>query len=105
MVVYEPAEHGVNDSSQYAIPAVPVAASAQSPEFPNAPDVGRAVQVTVPVGVLARLEAVSITIAVHVIARPVATDKGEHATPVDVASSAAIGPDWPMLAWWPGSPL
>ena len=66
---------------------LPVAASVQLPELPNEPVVGEAVKLTAAVGVLAPLDAVSVTVAVQVVALPVATDEGEQPTLVDVGSS------------------
>ena len=87
----------MNVTAQEAVPTVPVAASVQLPELPNAPVVGEDVKLTVPVGVLAPLELVSVTVAVHVVALPVATDVGEHATLVDVGSTDVIEEDVPLL--------
>jgi hypothetical protein len=63
----------------------------QLPELPNAPDVGEDVKLTVPVGVVAPLVAVSVTVAVHDVALPTTTDVGEHATLVDVESTVGAG--------------
>jgi hypothetical protein len=49
---------------------------------------GDGVNVTVPVGALG-VVAVSVTLAVHVVAEPVATEDGEQETAVVVGSSAA----------------
>jgi hypothetical protein len=86
VIVWPPAAEAVNVSWQEAIPVVPVVASAQLPELPNEPVVGDEAKLTVPVGVLAPLEAVSVTVAVHVEGAPVVTDEGEHATLVDVGA-------------------
>ena len=80
----------MNVSWQVAVPVVLVAASVQLLELPNEPDVGEDVKLTVPVGVLAPLAAVSVTVAVHVAAVPVVTVVGEHATVVDVGSTAGV---------------
>ncbi len=76
-----------------ATPVVPVAASVQLPELPNEAVVGEDVKLTDPVGVLAPLDAVSVTVAVHDVALPVLTDAGEQATAVDVGSTAGLV--WP----------
>ena len=104
MTVYEVAADGVNVRWQDATPVVPVAASVQLPELPNDPDVGEDVKLTDPVGVVAPDEAVSVTVAVHVDALPVATELGEQLTLVDVGSGAGdvavIEFDWPLLVLW-----
>jgi len=74
----------VNEIWQDATAVVPVAASVQLPELPNDPDVGEAVKLTDPDGVVAPLDAVSVTVAVHDVALPTTTDDGEQATLVDV---------------------
>jgi len=74
---------------------VPVTASVQLPELPNDPDVGDAVKLTVPDGVLAPLDAVSVTVAVHDAELPTVTDEGEQPTPVDVGST--VGADVPFV--------
>jgi len=81
-------------SWQEAVPFVPAAARAQLPELPNDPVVGADAKLTVPVGVLAPLDAVSVTVAVHVVALPVTTEAGEHPTLVEVGSAG----DPPPLA-------
>jgi hypothetical protein len=86
VTVYGPVAEGVNEIWQDATPVVLVAARVQLAGLPNDPDVGADVKLTVPVGVLAPLEAVSVTVAVHVDALPVLTDPGEQDTPVDVGS-------------------
>ena len=71
---------------QDAIPVVPVAWRVQLPALPKWPEVGEAVKLTVPVGVLAPLDWVSVTVAVHVVAVPALTELGEQAREVvDVA--------------------
>jgi hypothetical protein len=90
VTVYEVAADGVNVRWQDATPVVPVAANVQLPEPPNAPDVGEAVKLTDPVGVVAPVEAVSVTVAVQVVALPVLSDAGEHETPVDVGSTVLV---------------
>jgi hypothetical protein len=52
--------------------------------------VGEDVKLTVPVGAFAPLDAVSVTVAAHDVALPVATDTGEHATIVDVGSTRRV---------------
>ena len=74
-------------------------------ELPNTPVVGEDVKLTVPVGVLAPLDAVSVTVAVQVVALPVATDVGEHATCVDVGSTDVMVEDVPLLVACSLSPL
>jgi hypothetical protein len=64
--------------------------SVQLPKLPNTPVVGEDVKLTVPVGVLAPLEAVSVTIAVHVTSPLVTTGEAEQPTLVDVEST--VGP-------------
>ena len=97
-------------TSHDATPVVPVAASVQLPELPNDPDVGDAVKLTIPVGVLAPLEVVSVTIARHVVALPSVSAVGEHATLVEVESTVAAGvvavieEDCPLLVLWVPSP-
>jgi putative aminopeptidase FrvX len=51
---------------------------------------------TVPVGVTAVPEAVSVTVAVHVEACPTATDPGEHDTPVELERGV-------IVIVWPGT--
>ena len=72
---------GVNVVWQAAIPVV-VAWRVQVPGLANCPVVGEAVKVTVPVGVLAPLDWVSVTVAVQVVAVPVLTVLGEQAREV-----------------------
>ncbi len=106
MTVYDPAADGVNESRQNAIPAVPLACSVQLAELPNDPVVGELVKPTVPVGVVAPLDAVSLTATVHVVAVPSLTEPGEHATAVAVESIdgagalpvAVIDEDSPLLS-------
>jgi hypothetical protein len=77
---------GVNVIWQDAIPVVPVALRVQLPALPKWPEVGEAVKLTVPVGVLAPLDWVSVTIAAQVVAVPVLTERGVQAREVaDVA--------------------
>ena len=64
----------------------------QLPELPKAPVVGDALKLTVPGGALAPLNAVSVTVAVQVLALPVVTEFGEQATLVDVASTGVLLP-------------
>jgi hypothetical protein len=71
---------------QDAIPTVLVAAKVQFAVLPNDPAVGDAVKLTDPVGVVAPLDAVSVTVALHVVAFATLTDAGEHEAPVDVES-------------------
>ena len=90
MIVYEPAEAGVNDTSQYALPinsigdVLVVVPSVQLPESANDPDVGEAEKLTDPDGVVAKIGAVSATVAVQVVALPAVPDPGAHTTLVDV---------------------
>ena len=105
MTVYEPAADGVNETPQDATPVVPVAASAQLPELPKDPVAGELVKLTVPVGVVAPLVRVSVTVAVHVVSLPLLNDAGAHTTPVDVESSALIGEDAPALLACESFPL
>jgi hypothetical protein len=99
----------VNDTAHDATPVL-VALNMQLPELPNVPDVGEDVKLTEPVGVLAPLDAVSVTVAVHDVPVPTVTDDGEHETLVDVASTGGAGglavtnPDWPLLGLWVLSP-
>jgi hypothetical protein len=104
VTVYEPAADGVNETPQDATPVVPVAASAQLPELPKDPVAGELVKLTVPVGVVAPLARVSVTVAVHVVALPLVIDAGEHDTAVAVESVAAIDEDTPLLVLWATSP-
>jgi hypothetical protein len=83
----------VNVTWQEAVPVVPVGASVQLPEVPNVPVVGDEVKLTVPVGVLTPLDAVSLTVAVHDVAVPVATGEGEHATTVEDGFTAVTDGD------------
>ena len=69
----------------------------QLPELPNTPVVGEDVKLTVPVDVLAPLDAVSVTVAVQVVALPNATDVGERATLVDGGSSDVTDGEVPLL--------
>jgi hypothetical protein len=63
-----------------------VAAKVQFAVLPSDAVVGDAVKPTDPVAVVAPLDAVSVTVAVHVVAFATLTDAGEHDTPVDVES-------------------
>ena len=94
----------MNVSWHEAVPLVLVPASAQVPELAKEPEVGAELKLTVPVGVLAPLDTVSVTVAVHIEALPVATDDGEQLTLVDDGSSDVSEP-WPLLVWWLLSPL
>jgi hypothetical protein len=58
------------------------------PPTPNAPVLGEGVKVTVPLGLLG-VVAVSVIVAVQVVAEPVATDEGAHDTAAVVWSGAA----------------
>ena len=70
---------------QAAMPVVAVALRVQLPGL-KWPVVGEAVKLTVPVGVLAPVDWVSVTVAVHVVAVPVLTVLGVQAREVvDVA--------------------
>jgi hypothetical protein len=101
----------VKDTRQDATPTELVAASVQL-VLPNDPVVGDELKLTDPVGVLAPLEGVSVTIAVHVVALPNVSDVGEQATLVEVGSTAGAGAcdvavtefDWPLLVLWVPSP-
>jgi hypothetical protein len=73
---------GVNVVWQDAIAVVPVAWRVQLPGLANWPAVEEAVKLTVPVGVLAPLDWVSVTVAVQVVAVPVVTGLGEQASEV-----------------------
>ncbi len=90
-------------SSQSAAPVVLLATSVQLPALLNDPVVGELVKLTVPVGALAPLDAVSFTITMHVVALPSVGDAGEQSTVVDVESTVTAGelavtdPDWPLL--------
>jgi hypothetical protein len=66
-----------------------VASSVQAAGLGNVPESGEELKLTSPPGVPTGLEAVSVTVALHVVAVPVAGDDGEHKTVVDVASMAA----------------
>jgi acyl-CoA hydrolase len=55
----------------------------------NVPVSGDELKLTSPPGVLTGVGSVSVTVAVHVVAVPVAGDAGEHATAVVVPSVAA----------------
>ena len=68
------------------MPVVAVAASVQLPELPNEPHAGADVKLTVPVGVLAPLVTVSVTVAAHAMAAPVGVGEGAHATAVEDGS-------------------
>ena len=87
-----------------------MAASEQLPELPNDPEVGEALRLIIPVGVFAPLEAVSVTVARHVVAAPSVSEVGEHDTLVEVESTvgagvvAAIEEDWPLLVLCAPSP-
>ena len=71
---------------QDAIAVVAVAWRVQLPGLAKCPEVREDVKLTVPVGVLAPLDWVSVTVAVQVVAVPVLTELGEHAREVvDVA--------------------
>ncbi len=79
--------------------------SVQLPELPNVPPLGEAPKLTVPVGVLAPLVAVSVTVAVHDVALPAAADVGEQPTMVEVGSTmVVIVEDVPLLVAWVLSP-
>jgi hypothetical protein len=84
---------GVNVVWQDAIAVVPVAWRVQLPGLANWPAVEEAVKLTVPVGVLAPLDWVSVTVAVQVVAVPVVTGLGEQASEVvDIALSVVSCP-------------
>jgi hypothetical protein len=83
----------VNETRQDANPAVPVAASRQLLGPTTAPVVGEDVKRTDPVGVVLPVDAVSATIAVHVVAPPSVSDEGEHDTLVEVGSTEGAGED------------
>ena len=72
------------------MPLVLVAASVQLPELPNAPLVGEDPNPTVPVGVVAPVEAVSVTVTVHVDGLPVVTGEGVQEALVDVGSGEGV---------------
>jgi len=76
----------VNVIWQDATPAVLVAAKVQFAVVLTDALVDDAVKLTDPVAVVAPLDAVSVTVAVHVVAFATLTDAGEHETPVDVES-------------------
>jgi len=87
------AADGVNVSWQDAVAVLPVAASVQLAELPNDPEFGAAAKLAVPVGVLAPVAAVSVTVAVHVVPVPTVSADGEQPTLVDVGSTvAAVAP-------------
>jgi hypothetical protein len=88
VTVYDVAADGVNDTWHVDEPAPLAGASVQLPEPPKEPDVGCEVNLTVPVGLVAPLDAVSVTVAVHVVALPVDTEPGEQLTLVDVGLGA-----------------
>jgi hypothetical protein len=79
----------VKVASHEATPVIAVATKAHPP-MPDDPDVGDTVKLTVPVGVEAPLEAVSVTIAVHAVGLPTATAVGEQATVVAVGSTTEV---------------
>lgn len=82
---------------QEPAPVAPDACSVQLPDIPNALAVGADVNPTVPVGVVALLDAVSFTVAVRDVALPVVTDVGEQATVVADGSMDVTGDEAPLL--------
>ena len=76
----------------------------QLPDPENTPVLGEAVNVIVPVGVLGLFVAVSVTVAVHVIALPRLSDAGVQPMAVEIGSSTPIEPDRPLPAWCSSSP-
>jgi hypothetical protein len=78
-------------AEQDATPTWPAPSSVQlAPLGPNDPPI-EAVRLTVPVGVLAPLVAVSVTVAVQVVACPPSSiDAGEQFTLVLVGSTEAV---------------
>jgi hypothetical protein len=110
-----PDADGVKEISQDATPIVPIAASAQLPELPNDPVVGEDVKLTDPDGVVAPLDAVSVTVTVHDVVLPTTTESHWRPKLVDVGSTAGAGElavtelavtelDWPLLVLWVLSP-
>jgi hypothetical protein len=96
-------------TSHDATPVVPVAVSVQLPELLNSSEGGQ-LKLTVPDGVVAPLDAVSVTVALHTVALSTVTELGEQPTLVDVGSTAGGGdvavtePDRPLLVLWVLSP-
>jgi hypothetical protein len=82
----------MNEVWQDATPSVLVAASWQAAEPSNDPVAGEDEKVTDPVGVVAPLELVSVTVAVQAVAIPIDTDPGEQETPVDVLDGGVDAP-------------
>jgi hypothetical protein len=80
----------VNTVLQDAAPLASVPVRKQLLVLSKVPDVGDVVKATVPVGVVAPSEAVSVTVAVQVVDEPVARLVGEHDTPVDVGSTMGV---------------
>lgn len=91
MIANGPGAVGVNVTEQDAVPSVAVAASVHARELPNDPTESE-VKLTWPVGVVAPLDAVSVTVAVHVVGLSMPTEVGEHATAVLVGSGAGAEP-------------
>jgi hypothetical protein len=60
--------------------------------LPNDPLDGAARNDTVPVGAVAPVDAVSLTVTVHVVSWPVVTEDGAQVTLVEVGSSGAPDP-------------
>ena len=86
---------------QDATPVVAVAWRVQLPALAKRPEVGDDVKLTVPVGVLAPLVWVSVTVAVQVVAVPVLTEAGEQATAVVDVARALVS--CPVASTAPGS--
>ena len=84
-------------------PVAPVGASEQLPDAPKFPELGLEAKPTVPPGAAGLLLAVSVTVAVHVVAEPVATLPGAHDTVVEVAS-VTVTCALPDDVWCPASP-
>jgi hypothetical protein len=95
VTVAPPALEGVNDTGQDATPAVPVAASAHG-EVANDPVTPVTVNETEPVGVPAPPP--PVTVAVHDDAIPTVVADGAQAALVDVALTATVNVDDPLLA-------
>jgi hypothetical protein len=74
--------------------------------LPNDPLDGAAENDTVPVGTVAPLGAMSVTVTVHVVVSPVVTEDGEQFAAVDVGSTgiAAVRESAPWLVLCPTSP-
>jgi hypothetical protein len=84
-----PAAEGAYETAHPDVPTVLVGASVQVPPLDKLPAADE-LTVTVPVGVVAPLAAVSVTVVVHVVAVPTSTDGGEQSRLLDDGSTVGV---------------